>query len=1167
MFRRGILLLLLFLPGLPAAAGREDAGARPIAVLTRALLDVDRGVRYAAAVALGRFAALPPEAIRALEWAARDEEWCVRQAALRALPAGGAAAIPVLADFLAVPDPAYRRAAARVLARCGAAAAPALLAATADPDERTRLFAALSLAAIDPEVHRESAVSTLAALLSSGDEAVRRHAREELSKLGAAPPPGAFERFARAMSEAMRRRLDPKRLGPDPSPTAVAADLESKDEGTRAAAYHRLARDRDLLAAAVPHLRSLRESAGPEAVLAFRLLVQAGERPAHELWIPYAPPPPPPRTVEDLRAALGATRWQARRDAAKALGALGPEAGAAAPDLVALLSDEWLAVQYEAARALPRLGPAAAAPLAAAMAGGRYDVLYHAEQVFLGLGPSGAPATLALARLLANDDPTTREVAASSLAAIGPGAAEAVPALAAALGDRRASVRSRAAAALGRIGEAALPAVLAATGRDLARARAYAVAALGRIAAPRADDDPPPCEFRLPVLDPGPEPPVGITDDAAPDDAMVDLMRDALRAKDRLTAVNGARALAVENMDPWEAERAVELLLPECFAPSSPVGFGDIYDYLGSSEVPATLEYLALADPFEDEVRDCVGGNCHRIARWDSIPALERLRDSPDAWAVGGNTGLWFPRFWSDRFRDLSPGGLRALLEAGPPTGEFVNGWLNDTRMEESDEPLLTTFARKCEEAGDEDGLHAALRALGHLSGAASEAYLTRFFAREDETGDFARAALARRGDPDALRFLVERAAYEELALALLLEARPDVGHEVLLSQLLTGTWGAPAFCFAQEMSAAVYHGVNLPPGVFDGIEEAALAAKMEPRRLALIAMSIPGCRTRRMAAAILDALRACGPEWVTEPEPAFDDPRLRWPIDMAYWGTPWTSSFLAFLEASDPARFRDLLREWTMSAEPAVRDLSFALLMATGEVACAARIVEWLRGPAPQVEWTCLPFRRCPTPEIEAYLRAVAADEGRDESDRFHAREELDAMGADPVTALARIRATPELETAAFDAGSLGTEEARAFLRELLARRGSVSYPTVLGHLAKTGDVKARRELWSAVRAGRYRWICYENDQEQLTLGNDPQTFAGFADHLETNCCRAGYVAHYFKDMTGLSDVPDYEPLGQDGTPMRVFSRWLDQWGGRFVPTPFDTGTCDGKWTLAPEE
>ena len=55
----------------------------------------------------------------------------------------------------------------------------------------------------------------------------------------------------------------------------------------------------------------------------------------------------------------------------------------------------------------------------------------------------------------------------------------------------------------------------------------------------------------------------------------------------------GARALEAENMDAWESERAIELLIPECYRPGAEIDWGEFYDSMGSGEVPALLDQLA----------------------------------------------------------------------------------------------------------------------------------------------------------------------------------------------------------------------------------------------------------------------------------------------------------------------------------------------------------------------------------------------------------------------------------------------------------------------------------------------------------------------------------------------------------------------------------------------
>ena len=113
------------------------------------------------------------------------------------------------------------------------------------------------------------------------------------------------------------------------------------------------------------------------------------------------------------------------------------------------------------------------------------------------------------------------------------------------------------------------------------------------------------------------------------------------------------------------------------------------------------------------------------------------------------------------------------------------------------------------------------------------------------------------------------------------------------------------------------------------------------------------------------------------------------------------------------------------------------------------------------------------------------------------------------------------------------------------------MSVPTLTGQLAAAGDERARRELWSAIRVGRYRWICYENEHDALTLGWDAQTYPFLLYDLEGNCCRSCYVGFMFENLIGKRDL-DTNPHGIDGTPARNARRWVDLHGGRFVRSRF---------------
>ena len=103
-------------------AGQDPAGGDPSAAGVRAFLaalsDPDRGVRFAAAQALGKCA--DPDALPDLVRAMSDSEWCVRAQAARSIRGFGPESIPLLFDALGAPDPAMRLVAVNALARMGA---------------------------------------------------------------------------------------------------------------------------------------------------------------------------------------------------------------------------------------------------------------------------------------------------------------------------------------------------------------------------------------------------------------------------------------------------------------------------------------------------------------------------------------------------------------------------------------------------------------------------------------------------------------------------------------------------------------------------------------------------------------------------------------------------------------------------------------------------------------------------------------------------------------------------------------------------------------------------------------------------------------------------------------------------------------------------------------
>ncbi len=141
--------------------------------------------------------------------------------------------------------------------------------------------------------------------------------------------------------------------------------------------------------------------------------------------------------------------------------------------------------------ALAALGPAAVPRLIDAL---KYEKLRGQVVYVLGkIGPAAAPATPALAKLIADKDDRVAHEAILALANIGPGAKDAVPALTAALEQGEKSKAHAMAYALGRIGPAAAEAepvlfgLLDNSDRRLALVSAWALAHIGPASAEVAE--------------------------------------------------------------------------------------------------------------------------------------------------------------------------------------------------------------------------------------------------------------------------------------------------------------------------------------------------------------------------------------------------------------------------------------------------------------------------------------------------------------------------------------------------------------------------------------------------------------------------------------------------------------------------------------------------------
>jgi HEAT repeat protein len=188
--------------------------------------------------------------------------------------------------------------------------------------------------------------------------------------------------------------------------------------------------------------------------------------------------------VGELRPLLGADRGRFRAAAARALGVLGPRAGAAASDLGGALKDEDGAVRAAAAEALGKIGPEArgAYPgLVRALGDPEKPVAVAAAAALERVAPPTKEDVAGLGLLLQDRSPTVRTTAATALQKIGPDASGAFAPLLGALRDSDRDVSTAAAATLKGLGSPApdhVPALAEALKARTTEAREYALRAL-----------------------------------------------------------------------------------------------------------------------------------------------------------------------------------------------------------------------------------------------------------------------------------------------------------------------------------------------------------------------------------------------------------------------------------------------------------------------------------------------------------------------------------------------------------------------------------------------------------------------------------------------------------------------------------------------------------------
>jgi HEAT repeat protein len=294
-----------------------------VPALIKSLKHSKTDIRRAALRALARLGPAAAAAIPRLSACLRDEDAALRDEAARALVQIGPAAVPALMEALANPDREVRRQAAWAMKRLGATspiAVPTLTRALKDPDPRVRKGAALALGALDAAA--EEAIPALMEALKDNHLVFCRLVASALAEIGPAAVP------------------------------SLAAALADPDKYIRREAAWALGQ------------------IGPAARMAVPALLKALHELQEEAQVhaPEAPPEVDRSCVTDVvfiaplkDADVLAGRSRKGPDKAlkvhviQALGAIGPDAGAAGAALLEALSDTDARVCRAAAQALARL--------------------------------------------------------------------------------------------------------------------------------------------------------------------------------------------------------------------------------------------------------------------------------------------------------------------------------------------------------------------------------------------------------------------------------------------------------------------------------------------------------------------------------------------------------------------------------------------------------------------------------------------------------------------------------------------------------------------------------------------------------------------------------------------------------------------------------------------
>ncbi len=624
------------------------------------------------------------------------------------------------------------------------------------------------------------------------------------------------------------------------------------------------------------------------------------------------------------------------------------------------------------------------------------------------------------------------------------------------------------------------------------------------------------------------------------------------------------------DLDPIEAERAMELLLPEGQRRGSGVDFEELRSTIGSSELCAFVHYVTRARRTTGK-RLYIYSPLHRMARWNHIPALLwfRRHEAPDV--LSGFFELEMPLEYTadyarERARDYldeDPGPdeqeiLRALLRRflEKPDDGFSQPerWLlNRSVPDDADAPLFLAVAETLERAelrhDPRRPYFAALRALGHLRDAASETFLRSAATGSGDGALIALMSLARRGDAIAAGELAKRGRESTKAFLLLLEAKPE-WRTALLVEVLRDSEAAHELLWGRDnwTGWSQWVGIPLSEAFFLGVEPILAADPPPPDVLAHVVVDMPLCNTKRLGEHLFAAAEDTDqPPWWDEEEGG-----------SIASGVPYR--VCAFLYAVDPERLLALMRRWADSENDDVRDWARVALILLGDTESVPMILEWLQDA--DVDFFAMILSRMDHPAMRRLLVEGSRNERFTDWDREQSLNALAHLLGWPRHLPAEVieyvpEAGHETFAEALRAGDLEAVLASSYWPTMLADlRAHPEIAPVCRRMAVRaieGDPKARASVWSAWRAARYRWVHHESDREELTFGGDESTLPHWTADLDSNCCRVsdGLAAYVFESPFGVSELWGSEKHGVGQELSRHARLSLDLRGGRWVPAP----------------